>query len=211
MVRAQLHIGLTLAALSLSTACSGLDKGERGEVLFVNNCATCHSQTGEGNQLIQAPAIAGLPQWYVERQVSNFRDGKRGAHFDDVAGLRMRPMSRTLTDDKEVALVSAYVSKLKPHKGAATLEGDAAAGEAKFAVCKACHGVNGEGSELMGGPPLTGADDWYMLTQLKNFKSGIRGSAEGDKMGATMVATGIPSLATEDDMKNVIAFIRTLE
>ena len=39
----------------------------------------------------QAPAIAGLPQWYIEAR-SRASGGWRGKHAEDLPGLRMRPM-----------------------------------------------------------------------------------------------------------------------
>lgn len=64
-----------------------------GRELFAA-CATCHGVQGEGNVSIQAPSIAALPAWYVEVQLLKFRTGARGAHPDDLEGLRMRPMSQ---------------------------------------------------------------------------------------------------------------------
>ena len=40
----------------------------RGAELF-GLCSQCHGEQGAGNQLALAPAIAGLPQWYVEAQL----------------------------------------------------------------------------------------------------------------------------------------------
>jgi cytochrome c553 len=37
-----------------------------------------------------------LPQWYVERQLYNFKYGIRGYDFHDLEGHRMRPMARML-------------------------------------------------------------------------------------------------------------------
>ena len=88
-----------LASLALITAlaagCQTAPAGvERGAQVF-DYCVQCHGADGAGNPDIEAPAIAGLPAWYVEAQIHKFRDGTRGAHPDDLPGLRMRPMSRT--------------------------------------------------------------------------------------------------------------------
>ena len=47
-------------------------------ILFQNVCASCHGAKGEGNPAFQAPAIAGLPDWYVRGQLEAFRAGRRG-------------------------------------------------------------------------------------------------------------------------------------
>ena len=68
------------------------DAESRGKALF-KLCASCHRADGSGNVSVGAPTIAGLDEWYVEAQLQKFKGGLRGAHPDDVAGLRMRPMT----------------------------------------------------------------------------------------------------------------------
>ena len=85
-----------LAVLSLSTACSsGAAAGREvatGAQLY-QACESCHGPDGAGLALQNAPAIAGLPEWYVASQLERFQTGLRGKHPDDVEGLKMRPMS----------------------------------------------------------------------------------------------------------------------
>ncbi|MFZ5478471.1 MAG: c-type cytochrome [Myxococcota bacterium] len=181
-----------------------------GPSLFENNCAPCHGTAGEGSTVAKAPAIAGLPEWYVKHQVEGFREGLRGTHFDDIQGMRMRPMARTLADDEEVALVSKHVASLPKTKAVATLTGgDAAKGATYWQTCAACHGADGKGNEALGAPPLAGGSDWYHLDQLKNFKAGVRGAHPKDTRGATMrpMASTLPD---EQAMKDVLAHVGTL-
>jgi cytochrome c oxidase subunit 2 len=172
-------------------------------------CASCHGQNAEGNAKLAAPAIAGLPTWYLEAQLVKFRSGHRAYHPDDVAGLRMRPMSRQMMDMGEVKAVSAHVAGLPAQKPSPTLGGDAAAGAASYATCLACHGAKGEGNQALNAPPIAQMPDWYLLTQLKNFKAGIRGTHPEDKSGQSMRPMSM-TLADEQAMKNVIAHIETL-
>src|SRR6185312_1462677 len=87
----------------------------RGKALFAL-CASCHGPQGQGNREYGAPAIAGLPEWYLTRQLQHFIDGARGKHPDDDAGNRMRPMARTLKGADDPQLVATYVSSLPlPH------------------------------------------------------------------------------------------------
>jgi cytochrome c553 len=172
-------------------------------------CATCHGAHGEGNAALAAPAIAGLPAWYVESQLVKFRTGVRGAHPDDIEGLRMRPMSRQMKDEGEVKRVADYVASLAPAKPERTiLDGDASAGAATYATCLACHGPTGLGNEALKAPPIAGQSDWYLLAQLKKFKDGVRGANPKDTTGGQMRPMAM-TLADEKAMKNVVAHIST--
>jgi cytochrome c553 len=156
-----------------------------------------------------APAIAGLPSWYVESQLIKFRTGVRGSHPDDIEGLRMRPMSRQLMRPAEVKVVADYVASLPATNPAPTLTGgDARAGAATWGTCLACHGPAGRGQQALKAPPLAGQADWYLLAQLKKFKAGIRGANPQDASGATMRPMSM-LLADEQAMKNVLAHLST--
>jgi len=181
---------------------------ERGEALF-GLCSQCHGDAGEGNQSFAAPAIAGLPLWYVQGQLRKFRTGLRGRHFDDLEGMRMRPMSRTLRTDADLDAVSSHVAALPAVRTAATLEGgDAERGAAAYAVCASCHGQRGEGSQEQSSPPLVGMSDWYLLHSLQKFKDGVRGGDLND-MTAVMMRPMAMALADQQAMKDVIAYIAT--
>lgn len=186
-----------------------------GASLFSNYCTPCHGVDGHGKAGVEAPSLAGLPAWYVEAEFHKFRDGIRGAHFDDISGLRMRPMSRTLSTDAEITAVAAYIGSLEPNHPEPTFgtdgsaAGDPAKGATTFAVCAACHGTDAKGNQAVNAPPLAYANDWYLLTQLKHFKAGIRGREPRDTTGATM-APMAATLADEQAMRDVIAYIGTL-
>jgi cytochrome c oxidase subunit 2 len=88
-------------------------------------------------------------------------------------------------------------------------EGDAAAGEATYGICLACHGAEGEGNVAMNAPKLAGIEPWYLRRQIEHFQQGLRGTAEGDQYGPQMV--GMASTITSDTvMENVAAYIQTL-
>ncbi len=200
-----------LFALATASSCSMKAKEPlaRGKDLF-EGCKACHGPLAGGNPAVKAPAIAGLPAWYVEAQLIKFRTGVRGAHPDDMEGLRMRPLSQQLYDANEVTLVSNYVASLPVAKGAATLKGgDATAGQASYATCLACHGPDGKGNLALRAPPIAQLEDWYLLAQLKKFKAGIRGTNAKDTTGAQMRPMAM-TLADEQAMKNVVAHISTL-
>ena len=183
----------------------------RGEELFAL-CAQCHAANGGGDIAVLAPAIAGMPAWYVEMQLKNFKQGIRGLHQDDRGGLRMYPMSRWLRDEADQKDVAAYVASLPPVDTARELDhpGDAAKGQGYFAVCSACHGADATGNPAMGAPPLVGMSDWYLFSSIQKYKSGIRGSKPEDVYGQAMIGM-VATLPDDDAVRDVIAHIQALE
>jgi cytochrome c oxidase subunit 2 len=201
-------VGLLLAA-GFSGGNAFAEDLERGHELFAL-CAQCHGSDGAGNELFLAPAIAGLNQWYLEAQLGYFKSGVRGLHPDDIAGMRMAPMSRTLRSQEDLVAVSAYVASLAPATPAPTIEGgDATSGKDRFTLCATCHGANGEGNQQMSGPRLRNSSDWYLFSQILKFQTGIRGSNPGNPNGAVMRGMSM-TLPDEQAVRDVIAYIGTL-
>jgi cytochrome c oxidase subunit 2 len=180
----------------------------RGQALF-RLCAACHGPQGTGQQQLGAPAIAGLPEWYVAAQLHKFRHGVRGMHPQDSAGMRMRPMARALPTDSDVQAVARYVAALPPSVQGSTTVGDPASGKVRYQLCAGCHGPDARGMQSLQAPPLMFANDWYLLRQLDNFKQGIRGGdATSDPTGALMRSMTVA--LDEPAMRDVLAYIRTL-
>ena len=86
-------------------------------------------------------------------------------------------------------------------KGAAPAKPDLAKGEASFTACGACHGADGN-SAITTNPKLAHQHPEYLVKQLQEFKSGKRANAVMSGMAATL---------SEDDMKNVAAWLSTRE
>jgi cytochrome c553 len=205
--------GAFLLALALAVtvpAASALAQDTaRGEQLY-QLCSQCHGDNGGGDPVALAPAIAGLPAWFVTAQIKKFQAGGRGTHFDDISGMRMRPMSMWLRGDEDVASVAAYVASLPKVSPAPTLAGgNAEMGKQKYLPCVACHGMSGEGNQALNAPPLAGGSDWYQLTSLQKFKAGVRGTNPKDTTGMLMRPMSM-TLADEQAMLDVIAYIATL-
>ncbi len=180
---------------------------ERGAELY-DTCQPCHGENAVGNPEIAAPAIAGLPQWYIEEQLRGFQAGFRGDHATDLPGLRMRPMALTLNREGDVESVAQFVASLDPVYPVSTLHGNAGAGAASYAVCVACHGADGLGNPDLHAPPIVQLDDWYLFSQLRNFKIGARGANPGDVWGTTMRVNSIA--LTDEAMQDVVAYVQTL-
>lgn len=204
-----LAVGALFAAVTASAQDGAADVAQ-GRALFAL-CTQCHGENGGGNQDALAPAIAGLPAWYVEGQLLKFRSGQRGLHAGDTGGLRMYPMSQWLQSDEEIKAVSAWVANLPAVEPPVTLAepGDAAKGAGYYAVCSACHGPDGSGNQGMGAPPLTGLNDWYLLSSIEKYKKSIRGSLPGDSLGPAMIGM-VATLPDEQAVRDVIAHIQSL-
>ena len=75
-------------------------------------------------------------------------------------------------------------------------QGDAAAGQAKSALCGSCNGADGN-SPLAMNPKLAGKSARYMVKQLQDFKSGARAGA--------IMASMVLSLS-DQDMEDIAAW-----
>lgn len=209
------HIALLLGVLAVASVGCGKTAAPIGGVAtgaeMFQLCTQCHGNNGEGNKLVNAPAIAGLDEWYVAEQLRKFKTGVRGTHVDDHAGMQMRPMAMSIPTDGDLNLIAAHVASLPKTRPAPQLSGgDPATGQALFAACAACHGPTGAGNQQLNAPPLSGASDWYLLTQLQHFKDGVRGANPADTTGALMRPMA-KTLADEKAMKDVIAYVVTLQ
>jgi cytochrome c oxidase subunit 2 len=73
-------------------------------------CAACHGADGRGIAATNAPRLQGISDWYMARQLTNFRNGVRGAHPQDVHGAQMALIAGMLNDDAAVGNVLAYIN-----------------------------------------------------------------------------------------------------
>jgi cbb3-type cytochrome c oxidase subunit III len=205
----------TIAVTGLVALLAGCGGGQqtaatRGEQLF-KTCVPCHGPDGGGSLALRTPGIAGLPDWYLRTELRKFSTDIRGAHPDDDEGHRMRPMARTLYHPGDIEAVAGYVSSLPKVPEPRALTGNAEAGQTQFTtVCIACHGPDGRGNIAVGAPPIAQQSDWYLLAQLKKFKTGMRGVSPDDTTGMQMRAMSM-TLQDTTAMRDVIAYIKTLE
>lgn len=196
---------LVAGALAVLGGCSPpSDPLERSAARY-ETCVPCHGDAGQGNPELEAPPIGGLPAWYLENQLVSFRNGWRGVHHEDLAGMRMQPMSRTLPSEQDVKDMAAYVATLpKAPLQPLTLGGNIQRGQALFGTCIACHGFDGSGNEALKAPAIAGDPDWYVYAQLLKFKSGARGAHPQDVNGALM--RPMTMALDEQGMKDVAAY-----
>ncbi len=171
-------------------------------------CASCHGLQGEGNQALNSPKLSGQEDWYIKRQLSYFKHGIRGADEQDTFGQQMAPMAATLVDESAMDNIAAYIQTLPDQPATHTITGNAKKGEKLYITCGKCHGKQGEGRWAVNAPRIAGMNDWYLKTQLMNFKHGIRGAHPQDITGQQM-ETMVLSL-NDGKINDLIAYINTL-
>jgi cytochrome c oxidase subunit 2 len=86
----------------------------KGKEIF-KTCAACHGEDGKGIELLSSPRVAGIPDYYLLRQINNFKKGVRGKHEDDIFGRQMALLQElSLKDDQAILDVIAYINSLPP-------------------------------------------------------------------------------------------------
>ena len=173
------------------------------------SCKACHGENGAGGKEFgQAPNLTILKEEYVRAQFKVIRSGKR-------KGPGTVNMLKVLKDsklsEKELQTALDYAIKLPEVKSNHMKIGDKLKGKQKYTVCGTCHGPKGEGYFNPGipAPKIVGQADFYIFDMLKSFKVGHRGMDTPG--GFQMRAMANAVLSSEDDMKNVAAYIRSLE
>ena len=61
---------------------------------------------------MNAPRLAGVNDWYLVRQLENFKEGIRGVHTTDAGGRQMAMVSNMLSDQQAIRDVVAYINSL---------------------------------------------------------------------------------------------------
>jgi len=172
-------------------------------------CLLCHGANANGNYGIRAPKISGMEPWYLARQLENFASGVRGTPPEDEAGHEMGPVGGRVKTEGTLDAAVKFVGSLKSKKPAPTLTGDVAHGKTLYAGCVACHGAKGEGNPSLQAPALAERSDWYLVTQLSNYRKGLRGVDARDTFGAQMRAI-VGTLPDDKAVVDIVAYINTL-
>ena len=195
-----LMAGIALA-MALGSARAGND---------FDYCLLCHGANANGNYGIRAPKLSGMEPWYLARQLENFAAGTRGVPADDESGHEMGPVGMRLKHEGAIDAAVQFIGKLESKRPAPTVSGDVANGKKLYANCVSCHGAKGEGNASLNSPALAARSDWYLVTQLANFRKGVRGADERDTYGAQMRAIAA-TLPDDKAITDVVAYINTLK
>jgi cytochrome c oxidase cbb3-type subunit 3 len=116
-----------------------------GQRLFIDNCAACHGREAAGNPLLGAPNLTDDDWLYGgdgKSIMASIRGGRHG----------IMPPFGAVFGKAGVMNLANYVLSLSGAPHDAT---KAAAGQALFTVCSACHGADGKGNMAIGAPNLT--------------------------------------------------------
>jgi cytochrome c oxidase subunit 2 len=173
-------------------------------------CLLCHGSGGNGNYGIRAPKVSGVEPWYLKRQLENFAAGIRGTPPGDAAGHEMAPVALRLREEGQIDAAVVFLATLDSARPLPTVTGDAARGRKLYETCVACHGAKGEGSAALQAPALAARSDWYLVTQLVNYRDGLRGADPRDTWGAQMRAVAA-TLPDDAAIADVVAYINSLK
>ena len=165
-------------------------------------CALCHGAEGESASAVY-PRLAAQHPKYLEKQLRDFRDGRRKSDT-------MSEMAKDLRDEEIAALAAHFSAK----KAGARQPGDqdlAAVGRYLFTrgnswsgvpACTTCHGPQGHGTEAL--PRLAGQHPAYIETQLKDFN-------RRERTNDNAIMHSVAAKLTELEIKALSVFIGGLQ
>ena len=161
------------AARSIEDLATDADALKVGQRLFLQNCSQCHGSNAKGTTGF--PDLTDKDWLYGGDPASIKHSLLYGRQANG-----MMAWGAALGGDQGVKEVTAYVLSLSGREVDQTA---ADAGKEKFAMCAACHGVDGKGSAAMGiplGAPNLTDNIWlYGLSQravessIKNGRAGV--------------------------------------
>ncbi len=152
-----------------------------GERLFMNNCAQCHGSDARGSRgfpnLTDHDWLHGGSAEKIHQTITGGRIGM------------MPPMAAAIGNEEDVKNVANYVLSLSASKHDASR---AALGKEKFAICAACHGLEGKGNLDMGAPNLSdnvwlhGAGEAAIIRRINEGKTNQM-PAQGEKFSPEQI------------------------
>lgn len=164
-------------------------------------CSLCHGPDGESVSSLY-PRLAGQHPEYIEKQLRDFREGRRKG--------TMNEMAADLSDDEVRALAAYFSNKNVPV--AASADADLAAvgryiyrkGNAYSGVpaCAGCHGPSGMGTAKL--PRLSGQRASYIERQLKQF-------SQRERTNDNAIMHSVASRLTELEARAVAEFAAALQ
>jgi cytochrome c oxidase subunit 2 len=197
----RLSITAAFLAAALVCGCLHMSSTPMAEPALYAECKVCHTT----KEMQRGPILNGQPYWYVQLQLEKYHKGVRGKDDSNRSEFLMGSAMSKIKSKKDIRLLAKYIAQLPPATHLSTIKGDARAGRDLYVACAACHGDAAEGKRIVKGPPIYNLEDWYMLDQLKKFKSGKRGSHADDKEGQIMAAAA--KALTDQQMKDLVVYI----
>ena len=163
-----------------------------GKQVAENSCVRCHNLNGVSSTK-GTPHLAGQRPGYLYLELKAYQ----------VAGRTDTGMVNTVKylSDDALHKVAAYYASLDPAtpssaKPAPAKPDAVQAGKAAASGCSGCHGEAGV-STTAGMPSLVGLDPKYLVTAMKDYKSGLRKNE---------MMKGLLSGITEPEMNNIALY-----
>ena len=166
------------------------------------HCKVCHGLQGLGGKDGKYPRIAGLPQAYIEKQLSDFKDRKR-------LNKPMVPVFKNWRFNQDaMASVASYVTQLpldelaipdyeSPPEILAQFDSPEEmkeVGEELFQDCIQCHGEKAAGKADKESPPLVNQYPNYLRKQIGDFATGRRTHENSESLFAELEADEVEAL-----------------
>jgi cytochrome c553 len=176
-------LAAAVLAVAFSTGTEAADMGgkagPKGAIKAkIQYCTECHGQSGRGYRAYYPiPRLAGQQVQYLENQFTALAGHNRD---NPVAKRFMVPVAERLTPGMRTA-IAEYFSALKAPPAGGGPKNLVAQGKQIFndglpnenvPACAACHGSNGEGSDLV--PRVAGQMYAYTVEQLNGWGKGYR-------------------------------------
>lgn len=189
----------------LSIFALGSSKNLLADELYIAKCAACHQDDGSGKTEMATPAIAGLDNEYVLRQLQNFHKGIRTFSSDQPMAQGMVTVVKSMSVD-DLIDVSEHVAAMPIVDLRQSAQVTSFRGRGLYSTCLSCHGANGQGFPKLGAPRIAHQYAWYLRKQLLVFRSGERGAHEEDEFGRQMydIAREIDG---DDELEIIVNYI----
>lgn len=176
------HLIVLLSSLFVAGAVSAAPAGDaaKGQPIVDKVCGACHGADGNSTSPTY-PNLAGQHPEYINKQLNDFKAGAR-------KNATMAPNVTNLSQ-QDMLNLAAYFSAQQPKARMAKDAALVAEGQKIYKggnpgsgvpACASCHGPTGAGIPVQF-PRLAGQHSKYVLSQLKNFRSGDRAN-DGGKM-----------------------------
>jgi cytochrome c553 len=196
------NAAVALAAGAGGTPQAGQQLAASGAPNGVAACIGCHGANGEGNAAAGFPRLAGLPQYYLVKQLASYANGTREHPI-------MSPIAKAMNAQQMRDAGAWYATLATPaaapaRTAAASLErGRTLAGSGdeskKVQACANCHGPNGVG-QPPNYPALAGQHAGYLTAAMAAWKSGVR------KTDVSMQMPAVARKLSEQDVAALSAF-----
>lgn len=165
---------------------------------FKEKCTICH----ENKEMQRGPNLYGLNSDYLLSQMQAFKQGVRGGNPKNKSAVLMGSVKNNLPATENMYALSEWISSQPSPAKVFNLKGNLEGGHILAQPCLACHNQKGPFPV----PDLLSLEPWYLLDQLRKFKSGLRGSHPEDKAGSLM-RSSVQGL-NDRDLKKIVLYLQ---